>query len=294
MRITNTMLQRNATQSMQQNLQRVAQAQTQVSTGLRFASFADDPHAQSAVMQSAGALRAIEQYGRNIADAKARSTLEDSVLDQLSTALDRVKQVAIQQGSSTATAQTRAGAKAEVDNLIDFVVGLGNTRYADTYLFGGDNVTSATISNAPPFYTTLNAPSGNHKTEISADQIFRPTHNAKELLLDTGVLQTLTDLSTALGNDNQAQISATIASIETGHQGIQALVGDLGARINQLEITGSNLDALKTNLTIYKSNLSEIDQEEAFTNLIARQTTYQAAMLATSRIVNLTLTDYLR
>jgi flagellar hook-associated protein 3 FlgL len=279
---------------MQQNLQQVAHAQTQASTGLRYTTFADDPQAQSSIMQSENALRALEQYRRNIADANARATLEDSVLDQLTTALDRAKQVAIQQSSSTATAETRAGAKAEIDNLIGFVVGLGNTQYAGTYLFGGDNVTVAPISSTPPFYTTLDAPSGNHKTEISSGQSFHPTHNAKELLLDTAVLQALTDLSAALANNDQGQISSTISQIETSHQRVQGLIGEIGARINQLDITASNLEALKINLTIYKSNVSEIDEEEAFTLLIARQTTYQAAMLATTRVMNMTLTDYLR
>jgi len=40
--------------------------------------------------------------------------------------------------------------------------------------------------------------------------------------------------------------------------------------------------------------LSEVDQEKAITDLVSRQTAYQSAMLATSRVIGLTLTDYLR
>jgi flagellar hook-associated protein 3 FlgL len=61
-----------------------------------------------------------------------------------------------------------------------------------------------------------------------------------------------------------------------------------------LEVTSSNLDALETNLKTFKSNLGDADQEQAVTNLLAHQTTYQAAMLATSRVIGMTLTDYIQ
>ncbi len=293
MRVTNNIIQRNATLTLQQNLQRVAQAQTRVSSGQKFTAFADDPQAQSSVMQSSSALRALEQYRRNIGDAAARTNLEDSVLDQLTTAIDRAKDVAIQQGTSTATANTRGGAKAEVDQLINFVASLGNTKYQDGYLFGGDNATSAPITTSPPFYATT-APGGTHSTEIAAGQLFKSNHNAQELLLDTGVLGALKSLSTALGANDQTAVGASLTGLSTSQEGVQSLVGDLGARQNHLDITGSNLDALETNLKIFKSNIAEVDQEQAVTELVSRQTAYQAAMLATSRVIGMTLTDYLR
>ncbi len=208
--------------------------------------------------------------------------------------VDRAKDIAVQQGTATSTPSTRLAAKQEIDNLLDFAVSLGNTKYGDGYLFGGDNVTTAPISNTAPFYSTPAAPSGAHTAEISAGQLFKSNHNAKELLLDTGVLQTLKTLSTALGNNDVPTITTSIAGLSSAQDGVQALVGDLGARVNQLDITGSNLDALATNLKTFKSNLSEVDQEKAMTDLVSRQTAYQSAMLATSRVIGMTLTDYLQ
>jgi flagellar hook-associated protein 3 FlgL len=124
--------------------------------------------------------------------------------------------------------------------------------------------------------------------------LFKSNHNAKELLLDTGTLQSLKDLSTALGNNDQTAIGTALTSLNSSQQGIQALVGDLGARENTLQVTGSNITALQANLTTFKSNLSNVDQEKAITDLVARQTAYQSAMLATSRVLGMTLTDYLK
>jgi flagellin-like hook-associated protein FlgL len=45
---------------------------------------------------------------------------------------------------------------------------------------------------------------------------------------------------------------------------------------------------------VFRSNLQELDLEEAVTHLVARQNAYQAALLTTSRLMNLSLADYLR
>jgi flagellar hook-associated protein 3 FlgL len=215
------------------------------------------------------------------------------VLQQLTDTVTRATAIATQQGSATATAANRLAAKQEVDNLLSSAVAAGNTQYQGTFLFGGDNTTSAPVTATPPFYN-VSAPSGSHTTEISAGQLFKSNHNAKELLLDTGTLQSLKDLSTALGNNDQTAIGTALTSLNSSQQGIQALVGDLGARENTLQVTGSNITALQANLTTFKSNLSNVDQEKAITDLVARQTAYQSAMLATSRVLGMTLTDYLK
>lgn len=294
MRVTNNLIQRNATLSLQSNMQAMARAQTQVSTGRRYESFADDPQAQSRIMQTAGSLRALDQYKRNVDDATARANLEDSVLQQLTNAIDNGRQVAIQQGTATSTAANRLSAKAGIDNLLESVAALANTRYADGYLFGGDDPTTAPISSTPPFYTGATAPTGTHSTEIASGQFFKSNHNAREIFLDSGTMQALKDLSTALGANDQTGINTALASLTLAQQGVQSLVGDIGARQNQLEVTSANLAALKTNLTTFQSSLSDADQEEAITELVSRQTSYQSAMLATSRVIGLTLTDYLK
>lgn len=293
MRVTNSMIQTNATLSLQMNLQQMAQAQNQASTGQKYTSFADDPRAQSTVMQTTTSLNALDQYQRNINDATARANMEDTVLQQLTDTVTRATAIATQQGTATSTAANRLAAKQEVDNLLSSAVAAGNTQYQGTFLFGGDNTTTAPVTDTPPFYAAT-APSGSHTTEISTGQLFKSNHNAKELLLDTGTLQSLKDLSTALGNNDQTAIGTALTSLNSSQQNTQALVGDLGARENQLQVTGSNITALQANLTTFKTNLSTVDQETAITNLITRQTAYQSAMLATSRVIGMTLTDYLK
>jgi flagellar hook-associated protein 3 FlgL len=59
-------------------------------------------------------------------------------------------------------------------------------------------------------------------------------------------------------------------------------------------VTSANLDAFDVNLKTLKSGLEDVDMEQAVTELVSRQSAYQAAMLATSRVMGLTLADYLK
>ena len=115
-----------------------------------------------------------------------------------------------------------------------------------------------------------------------------------EVFLTSGALQALSDLSTALGANDLTGIQNSLSALDTSHLNVQVLIGEVGASTSQLEVASSNLDALDTSLRAFKSNLQDADLEKAVTELVARQTAYQSAMLATSRVMGLNLAEYLR
>ncbi len=75
---------------------------------------------------------------------------------------------------------------------------------------------------------------------------------------------------------------------------MQDVLGETGARSRQLEMAGANVDTLETSLRTLRADLGEVDMEQAISQLISRQTAYQAALMSTSRLMSTTLTDYLR
>jgi flagellar hook-associated protein 3 FlgL len=122
--------------------------------------------------------------------------------------------------------------------------------------------------------------------------------NGTHLMVNSGVLDAVKALSRALDAGSttygNAGIAAAMQNVDAAFDGVQTLVGDVGAKGKQLDTTQTNLDAFKANLQTFKSDLSEVDVEQAVTELTQRQVAYQAAMLATSKVMGLTLTDYLR
>jgi flagellar hook-associated protein 3 FlgL len=300
MRITNSITTQKALRTMQHAQRDVARASDRVTSGLRFTRASEDPNAAGQVMRTSGSLRALEQYRRNVDAATARTSAEESVLDQITTVLTRASEIGIGQGTATATAETRRVAKAEVDQLLRFTVGLGNTRHADAYLFGGAQsaVAPFAMDETDParldFTTT--SPTGELKVEISAGQLLSTTHDGTQIFGtgSDGVLAVLRDLSHALGADDADAIRTALGGVRTALGDTQTLIGDVGARMSQLEVTGANLNAVEITLTTFKSDLHEIDFEQAVTELVGRQTAFQAAMLATSKVMGMNLTDYVR
>jgi flagellar hook-associated protein 3 FlgL len=293
MRITNNVISRNALAGLQHSLRQVDEAQRRATTGLRVETASDDPAASTSIMASASSLRAIEQYKRNINSAGARLDNEETVLTSLTQILERAKQLGLAEGNGTASVQTRLVAKAEIDQLLQQAIALGNTRHEGEYLFGGDQ--SGTL----PFTTTTApfaavAPTGTRRAEISSGLSVRSNHNGSDVFLTSGVLQSLSDLSTALGANATAGITTSLTALDAAHLNVQVLTGEVGAASSQLEVATANLDALDTSLRAFKSNLQDADLEKAVSELVARQTAYQSAMLATSRVMGLNLAEYMR
>lgn len=292
MRVTNQMIRREAIDHIQSNYRAIADGQLAVASGRRLQRASDDPNATAQVLQLRGALRAVTQYQRNIDDGSSRLTTEETVLDQLSDTLSRARELAVSQGSDTASASTRLTTKAEVDNLIASARDLGNTKYLDGYLFGGIS------ADTPPFDLvgapfSSSPPVGSHDVEVAAQQRMPTVHNATQIFLDTGTLQALQDLSTALGADDAEGIRVASGTLTTASDKVQSVLGDVGARTNQLEHMKSSLGALSANLDAARSGLEETDMETAITDVMSRQTTLQAALLTTQRILGISLTDYM-
>jgi flagellar hook-associated protein 3 FlgL len=293
MRITNSILNRDSLANVQANLRPIARAQSQVSTGLRIQKSSDDPAAAASVMRAAGSLRALEQYRRNTGAATGRAAAEEGVLQQLGDVLSRAKELGISQNSSTADPLSNDATRAEIETLLDFAVSLANTRHGDEFLFGGDTSGVAPIADpANPLAQPL--PTGARRAEVGAGRYVTANHDASEVFGASGALAALSELRTALQTHDRGAMSTSLDSLDAAFGSVQSLLGETGARANQLQVTTANLDSLDVTLRTFKSDLEEVDLEQAITELVTKQTAYQAAMLATSKVLSLNLSDYLR
>jgi flagellar hook-associated protein 3 FlgL len=297
MRITNSATLRNALSQLQVNRTAIDELQSQISSGLRIQKPSDDPRASHEVMRASSSLTSLDQYKRNIDALEARNEVEGSAIDQLNNIMARAKELVVSQATATATPATRRTAAAELEQLFRTAVTLGGTRFGDEYLFGGESATEIpfTVSGtgASLDFTSTN-PAGSRSVEIGEGQSLVATHSGQELFADSGVLASLRDATRALLAGDQASAQLALQPIDVAYDALQVIQGVQGARTNALDVAGQNISALKSNLTAYRSQLQDVDIETAVTELVTRQTAYQAAMLATSKVIGMNLTDYLR
>lgn len=291
MRITNGLLQRAALRGLQTNLQSLDRAQRQVTSGVRFERASQDPVSMSGVMKITGRLKAIEQYQRNLSAGLTRLSSEDTVLQGLTNQLMRAKELGLSQVGGTASGQTRETVRKEVDGILESVIGLGNTQVEGSYLFGGLRPDQRPFPPAGP--DPLNPPVGDREVEGDAGQLLKTNHSGQEVFIDSGTLTALENLSAALASGDGAALATALDEVDAAFDDIQSLTGELGARYNRIESARENLSALEVNLQTFRSDLQDVDLEEAVTQLVSRQVAYEAALAANSRILNLTLTNYL-
>lgn len=243
-------------------------------------------------MQSSSGLRALEQYQRNLTSAQSRLAVEDSVLAQITDALTRAKELAVSQAGDTASAQTRQVTGAEVERLVDFVKDLANTQLAGAYVFGGQYADSAPYQGGA--LDPARPPTGAFQVEVGTQLFVDTNHSAQEIFVDTDVVDGLQALADAMNTDDVVGIRDAMVRVDSATNDVQTITGDLGGRINQLDVAMTNLESLEVNLQTFRSDLQDADMAEAVTRLVDRQSSFEAAMLANSKILNLTLTDYLR
>lgn len=301
MRITNNMIVSQQLYGTQLNMAAMNKAQEQLTSGNRFTSASEDPTAATSVMKANSSLAALDQYKTNVSRASSRLSTEDGVLSQLNDLLARAKELAVGSASSSATDSTRAAAKSEVGEIFDEIVSLANTKFGGEYLFGGDQSATAPIqamgSGATLDYTSTNA-SGQRSVTIGDGQSVTTTHTATQLFQNTGVLDAVRDLARSLDpsspNYGQTGVTSAMTLLDSALDSVQTMVGETGARASTLNSATENLNSLKTTVTSFKSDVQGVDLESAMTELTTRQMAYQAALVATSKVTSLNLTDYLR
>ena len=302
MRITNQLITRHSQSRLQTSLQGIDRLREDISSGLRVRKMSDDPVAAGEVVRIGSSMRAIAQFRRNIDIGLVRAQSEETALDHLSNAMTRAVELGISQASATANAQSRLMVKTEIDQLISQAVGLGNMKVGDDYLFGGTRSGEAPFRMPPTAADGFSAltlsgnpvdPSGSIQLEIGDGNFITPTHNGTDVFLTTDALESLRALSTALGNNDFEAIGAATDRLNTANSKVQSLFGSVGARVNEMESARTNLDAVELSLKAFRADLRDTEVDTAIAELIGKQTLYQAAMGATSRILGLSLANYL-
>ncbi len=300
MRITDNYAASQAVTQLGDLREAMASLQLQVSTGKRFHSPSEDPLAANVVQRNASQQRAITQYRAGINTAQRRVGLEDGVLQQLGNLIDRAREIAIQQGDASSSATSRLQAVTEVNGLLAQAVTLSNSKDGDEFLFGGVQSTTAPYAvdttNNNYSFTPVTGAAGTRGIEIGANDRIVAQHDGATVFGTpaSGLLKSLTDLGAALQAGTQTGVQGMLGTLESAQQQLQGLVAETGARGVRLDMADSNLSAFASQLTSATSDLQDADLATAITQLTQKQTAYQAAMAATSRVLSMSLTNYLR
>jgi len=143
MRISTQMFQQQWLTAINDQQSALVQLQNQISSGRRVLTAADDPLGAAQMVRLQQGLDRLDSYALNADTAQRRLNIEESTLDNVGDALDRVRELAIQAGGAATSPDARAAIADEARQMLENLLDLANTQDAEgRFLFSGNRVNS--------------------------------------------------------------------------------------------------------------------------------------------------------
>lgn len=309
MRISTSWAQQLGVNSINDLQVKLSQTQMQLSTGKKILTAADDPAGAVRVIDLNQGIKQNTQYQNNIRAANQQLSLEDSILQNASEVLQRIRELGVQGLNATNSAGDKAAIATEMEGLNEFLVGLANTKNANgEYLFAGfksdvkpfakDSTNTGAygyagdansrqyqigetrlVSGGDPGINVFGTPTGATPATV-------PVPGAMTNVFEA-VDKFVSDLKA--NSPNPASLDDIDASLER-MQTVQATVGvRLNALDTQQQINTDESLQLKTIL----SDTEDLDYAEAISRFNLQNVSLQAAQQAFTQVKNLSLFNFL-
>ena len=137
MRVTQQTIAIQVNEGLQRAYQRVARAQEQVTSGRRINHLADDPIGATRALRLRGFEESLTQYQRNLDNTRPFLEGADTVLEDVGSALTRVKEIALAMANETNGPVERQSAANEIHQIRGQLLSQANTKIENRFLFGG-------------------------------------------------------------------------------------------------------------------------------------------------------------
>ncbi|MBI2889677.1 MAG: flagellar hook-associated protein FlgL [Nitrospirae bacterium] len=145
-RVTQNQLFRNITADINANYRRIFDTQIKIGAQKRVIKPSDDPVAIAQILEFRRAVDDLNQFDRNIDQARRFLQASDSALNDAHDILTRAKQLAISAANTPLDEAERQAMAYEVEEIQNELVKLANTQFNGQYLFGGSNTDTAPFS----------------------------------------------------------------------------------------------------------------------------------------------------
>jgi len=266
-----------------------------VATGKRITDLSDDPVGLTQVLNIKSSLSNIEQLGRNISMGKSWLTASESTLRHAQNLISDVKALCVQMATATTGATQRASAAETVQNTLEEIISLANTELNGRYIFAGSKTDTA------PFSTggTYNGDNKAFTVKIGRDATVEVGSDGEAVFQPSGaganddIFQTLSDLKTALENNNVSGIQAAMSNLDTHFDHISTKISEIGSKMVRMEIKENIFQDFNITNTERLSKIEDADIAEAIIDLKSKELAYQAALASSAKVMQLSLVDYL-
>lgn len=290
--------------------------QNKISTKKNFQNIAENPIAVGQILNLNGQLNKLANYNSNIELGQSQMEINDTTLNQITSNLQRISELAVQGATGTNSAESMNSIKQEVDQLIQGLISLANTKYNDQYMFSGTNTdTPAYTYNPTTGAITYNGTKtinddgtkianadSQRKIKIgdgmyidlnvAGDELFG-FYDPNDATKSTGLFNSLSKLSKALGDGDYDGVAAEIDNVTAGIDSISSQRAIFGANAQRMTMTQTSIEDTQLLLTSDRSSIQDLDLISAYSDLANYTYAYQASMQISSQLMNLSILNYI-
>jgi flagellar hook-associated protein 3 FlgL len=276
----------------EQSVGQMALWQKRVATGRRIEQPSDDPVGSVHALALREQVQQIDQYGRNIREARMFLQATEQAFADIGEILHRTRQIVTQGANDTNDANAREALIQEIRELKRRLLQIGNQRPdGERYLFSGQTVHTAPIDVVGGVASYVG--DGNPLlVNIAADRVIAMNFSGARI---ADLYNKLNDIENNLLSGNSAQLSMVdLNDIEQFQSEFHRYRGEVGVRLRELDNYDRLHQSRRDQLTGNLANIEEIDLAEAISQLKQSELRYQASLQVFTRIQSVNLFDFLR
>ncbi len=247
----------NTTSSLQQ-------IEQQISTGKQFLQPSDNPTEYAASQVLTAQNSAVSNDLVLAQQVQAQLTTADNALSNVGNAIDSALSIATQGANATTSTSSMATLGAQVQSILQQVIGEANSQYGGSYLFAGNQVQTS------PYDTA-----GNYGGDSGANSVTFSNGNQVQTNFDgqsvfgnsgSGLIGTLTSLASALNSGNQAAVASALPQLQSALTNLATVRGNLGINLQTANNLVTSSTDQSTTLQAQISNLTGVNVAQAAAN----------------------------
>jgi flagellar hook-associated protein 3 FlgL len=292
MRVTPQMVSQRFIKNMHKSNEAIANLQGQISSGRKFEKISDNPSVTLQGLDHRSSLMQMEQYQNNVKDGIDWLTATDDALGSATDVLQRVRELMVQASNDTVGEAVRKNMAKEIGTLKEQLGSIANTTFGERYLFSGLDSTAAPYENGSLSSTDQSSmlwnigKGQNVKINVSADSAFGMEADG------TSLFTTLNSIIQSLANGENP--NSFLSAFDKQMDSLLTQRAVVGANHNMLELSANKLDQANFLTRKIWSENEGTDVAKAYMELTAHETTLKASLNSGSKIMTITLADFLR
>ena len=239
------------------------QIEQQMATGKKVNQPSDDPSAYATADILNAQNSALSNDNLLAQQVQAQLSTADNALSGVTNSITSAISIATEGADANSSASSMATLGAQVQSILQQVIGAANSQYGGTYLFAGNQVQTSPYDSSGNY----SGDAGSNSVTFSNGNQVQTNFDGHAIFGDTssGLIATLNSLASALNGGNQAAVSAALPQLQTALANLASARGNLGINLQTANNLVTDATNQSTTLQTEISNLVAVNVAQAAT-----------------------------